>query len=273
VGDVRVSVKTKIRIVIFCICLAVFTFAFVYIVREQMNSQNRQEANAQLAEEARTLPTDEEQSLEEEQVENQDEEELLYDPNLEIPIDFAMLQEINPDVHAWIYIPGTTIDYPILQSTGYQEFYLNHDINRERNVAGAIFTQDFNSLDFRDVHTLIYGHNMADGSKFSILHQYLNGRFMEEHDIIYIYTPRNIFRYQVVYAVTYDDRHILMSFNFDEDEEYELFIYSLRNSPNINNHWNPHVTWRVGDSLITLSTCTDNVYQRLLIGAILIEKF
>ena len=265
------DIKAKIRIAIFCICLALFTFAFVYIVRAQMDSHNRQQASVQLAEDVRVAPTEEEQPLEEAPME--EEEEPSYDPNLEIPIDFAMLHQINPDVHGWIYIPGTNVNYPILQSTGYQEFYLNHNIYRERDVAGVIFTQDFNALDFRDVHTLIYGHNMADGSKFSILHQYLDGRFMEEHDIIYIYTPRNIFRYQVVYAVTYDDRHILMSFNFDEDEEYELFIYSLRNSPNINNHWNPNTNWRVGDRLITLSTCTDNVYQRLLIGAILIDEF
>ena len=269
------NIKTKIRIAIFCICLAVFTFAFVYIVREQMDSHNRQQESAQLAEDVRIAPTDEEQPLVEDPIEEEgeEEEEVSYDPNLEIPIDFAMLQEMNPDVHAWIYIPGTNVNYPILQSTGYQEFYLNRNIHGEFDPAGSIFTQDFNSLDFRDVHTLIYGHNMADGSKFSILHRFLDGRFMEEHAIIYIYTPRNIFRYQVVYAVTYDDRHILMSFNFDEDEEYDWFVYSLRNSPNINNHWNPNTNWRVGDRLITLSTCTDNVHQRLLIGAILIDEF
>jgi sortase B len=226
-----------------------------------------------LAGEVRTEPITETEDTEEySESEESETSRIAEEPLVEIPIDFTLLQERNPDVHAWIYIPGTNIDYPILQSIDYQEFYLDHNIDRQRDIAGALFTQDFNGLDFRDVHTLIYGHDMADGSKFGILNHYLNARFMEEHDIIYIYTPRNIFRYQVVYAVIYDDRHILMSFDFNEDEQYELFIYSLRNSPNVNNQWNPNVTWRVGDPLITLSTCTDNAFQRLLIGAVLIDE-
>jgi sortase B len=268
------SNKNKTRVILFCTFLAVFVFAAVYIVIDQVNVRNRHQTSAQLATEARIETVEEEYDLEDRLVEiDGEEEEVLPQPSVEIPIDFAMLQEINPDVHAWIRIPGTAIDYPILQSTDYQEFYLNHDINRQPDVAGALFTQDFNSLNFRDVHTIIYGHDMADGSKFGILHRYLSGIFMEEHEIIYIYTPWNIFRYQIVYAVTYDDRHILMSFDFEDDKDYELFIYSLRNNPNINNHWNPNATWRVGDPLITLSTCTDNRYQRLLIGAVLIEEF
>ena len=268
------NAKAKAKIIIFFICLVVFLVAFGYIIRHQMDVRNREQDRAQLAQEVRVEPSEEEEVLDDEpEVEEADEPEVEPEPEVEIPIDFAMLQERNPDVHAWIYIPGTNIDYPILQSDDYQEFYLNHNIDREPDIAGALFTQDFNGLDFRDVHTIIYGHDMADGSKFGTLHRYLDARFMEEHQYIYIYTPRNIFRYQVVYAVTYDDRHILMSFDFNNTEEYELFIYSLQNSPNINNHWNPDVSWRAGEPLITLSTCTGNPYHRLLIGAILVEVF
>jgi len=266
--------KAKARIIIFCICLVVFLVAFGYIIRYQLDAHNREQARVQLAEEVRVEPSEEIEIIDDEP-DVEEVEELETEPpiEVEIPIDFDLLQERNPDVHAWIRIPGTAIDYPILQSTDYQEFYLDHDIDRQPDMAGALFTQDFNRLDFRCVHTLIYGHDMADGSKFGTLHRYLDARFMEEHDIIYIYTPRNIFRYQVVYAVTYDDRHILMSFDFRNDDEYELFIYSLQNSPNVNNQWNPNAIWRVGDPLITLSTCTENTFQRLLIGAVLIEEF
>ena len=266
--------KAKARIIICCICLLVFLVALGAIVRHQLDVHNREQDRAQLAQEVRVEPSEEEEILNNEpEVEEVNEPEVETEVEVEIPINFDLLQERNPDVHAWIYIPGTNIDYPILQSDDYQEFYLNHNIDRQPDVAGALFTQDFNRLDFRCVHTLIYGHNMADGSKFGLLHRYLDARFMEEHQYIYIYTPRNIFRYQVVYAVTYDDRHILMSFDFNNTEEYELFIYSLQNSPNINNHWNPNASWRAGEPLITLSTCTDNPNHRLLIGAILVEVF
>ena len=263
--------KPKLKKSVFYICLAVFVLVLVYIVSMQLNSQNRQQASLKLAEEVRIEPPIQEYAPEEIPLEEEVEED-IPELTVEIPIDFIALQEINPDIHAWIYIPGSPIDYPILQSVDDQEFYLDHNIYRQACVAGAIFTQDFNGLNFEDVHTIIYGHNMADGSKFSALHQYLDASFMDEHDIIYIYTPQNILRYQVVYAVTYDNRHILMSFDFTEDDEYELFIYSLRNAPNVNNQWNPNVNWRVGEPFITLSTCTDDTFLRLLIGAILIEK-
>ena len=263
----------KIRKILLVLCAVIFTVASIYVIFQQVEQQRNRRASELLAEESRinaAIQQGDISEITEEVSEDYEEEARNF---VEIPIDFASLQERNPDVHAWIRIPGTDINYPVLQSQDYQEYYLNHDIDHNPNPAGAIFTQDFNSLDFTDVHTLIYGHNMSDGSKFSILYRYLDARFMEEHGIIYIYTPYNVFRYEVVYAITYDDRHILMSFDFDDDEQYLMFFRSLQNAPNVNALWNPNTSIRVGERLITLSTCNDNPYQRFLIGAVLIETF
>ena len=62
---------------------------------------------------------------------------------VEIPIDFQTLQNMNPDIYAWIKVPGTVIDYPIAQSETDNTYYLNHSVEHDENKAGAIFTEDY----------------------------------------------------------------------------------------------------------------------------------
>ena len=80
-----------------------------------------------------------------------------------IPIDFASLQETNPDVHAWIKIDGTNIDYPVVQNEEQEEYYLTHTWEGKYAAEGAIFTQAFNKKDFTDFNTVIYGHQIGEG--------------------------------------------------------------------------------------------------------------
>ena len=76
---------------------------------------------------------------------------------VEIPIDFQTLQNMNPDIYAWIKVPGTVIDYPIVQSGTDNSYYLNHSVEHDENKAGAIFTEDYNTKTFEDPNTVIYG--------------------------------------------------------------------------------------------------------------------
>ena len=88
-------------------------------------------------------------------------------------IDFAAAQAVNPDVYAWIWIPGTNIDYPILQSeTEDDAYYLNHTIEKKEGLPGTIYTEKYNGKDFSSPVTVIYGHNMKNGSMFADLHKY-----------------------------------------------------------------------------------------------------
>ena len=72
---------------------------------------------------------------------------------VEIPIDFQTLQNMNPDIYAWIKVPGTVIDYPIVQSGTDNSYYLNHSVEHDENKAGAIFTEDYNTKTFEDPNT------------------------------------------------------------------------------------------------------------------------
>ena len=140
---------------------------------------------------------------------------------VEIPIDFQTLQNMNPDIYAWIKVPGTVIDYPIVQSGTDNSYYLNHSVEHDENKAGAIFTEDYNTKTFEDPNTVIYGHGMANGSMFDGLHQYMDRDFFDQNKEVIIYMPDKILHYQIFAAYLYDNRHLLQSFNFDNKDIYQ----------------------------------------------------
>lgn len=78
-----------------------------------------------------------------------------------IPVKFEELQAVNPDVYAWITVPGTDIDYPILQHASDNSYYLMHNIDGSYGYPGCIYTENMNSKDFTDNNTVIYGHNIG----------------------------------------------------------------------------------------------------------------
>ena len=102
------------------------------------------------------------------------------------PIDFAAKQAENPHIIAWIQIPGTVIDYPILQSGNDvpENFYLDHGPDRKKNRNGSIYIQQINRADFTHPNTVLYGHNMANGSMFAAIRKYRHEDFFNENQYI-----------------------------------------------------------------------------------------
>ncbi len=189
------------------------------------------------------------------------------------PINFEALQAENPEICAWIQVDGTIIDYPILQSgiNTEEDFYLTHDMNGAQKKAGAIYIQQLNDKDFSDPNTLIYGHNMLNGTMFGTLKRFRGADFFEQNHYIYIYTPGHILKYEIMSAFAYDDRHILNSFNFKNAVEYQSFLDECLNPTSVTRRVREGVTATTSDKIITLSTCTSNETERYLVVAVLIE--
>ena len=103
-------------------------------------------------------------------------------------VDFKALKKINPDIVAWIRIPDTSIDYPVVQGND-DSYYLTHTFKKTEHVAGAIFLDSDNNADFSDDKNIIYGHNMKDGSMFQGLHKYESESYLQEHNKVYLYLP------------------------------------------------------------------------------------
>ena len=104
-----------------------------------------------------------------------------------VMVDFAALQAINPDIVAWLRIPGV-LEYPVVRGED-NSYYLNHTVQKTYNIAGSIFLDYRNERDFSDRKNIIYGHNMKDGSMFQGLHKYENEQYLETHNKVYLYLP------------------------------------------------------------------------------------
>ncbi len=195
----------------------------------------------------------------------------IDEKSAENPIDFASLTKKNDEIYSWIYIPDTNINYPVCQSKTDDNFYLDHDISKNYSYAGAIYSQVCNSTDYSDRVTVLYGHNMADGSMFADLHNYTDINYLKKHENIYIYTDTRKLTYKVVSAFIYDDRHIMNSFNFSDDKVFEEYLDMIKNPHSLSSCVNDSIELDTNDKIITLSTCLNIGDGRFLLQGVLVN--
>ncbi len=198
--------------------------------------------------------------------------EVLTDAE-EAPVDFEKLQAINPELYAWIRIPGTQIDYPVAQHAGEeQQFYLHHDLYGTPQFVGCIFSQEPNAKDFSDPVTVLYGHNMRNGSMFQNLHLYTQANaFEKEHNYVYVYMPKKMLIYEIYSAYYYDNRNILESNDFSDREVLEKYIEESLKPHSLGAMVKEGVKVTADDKILTLSTCiAGQPGNRLLVQAVLL---
>jgi len=171
------------------------------------------------------------------------------------PIDFPMLKEMNQEIVAWISIPGTDIEYPLVQGKD-NDKYLTQTAKGTWNSSGAIFVDYRNALDFSDVNTLIYGHNMNDGSMFSGLLEYKDRDFFDQYPSFFIYFPEAEYRFDIVAAHLTPDGSYIYNMNFPDENEISRFIASIAG----NSFSGTDIELTVEDHFVVLSTC-DYTYE------------
>lgn len=202
-------------------------------------------------------------------------------PTVDMTIDFDALKAQNPNVCAWITVedPDSTgkspIDYPILQSSSSlkEDFYLTHNLDNKYSFDGSIYIQRYNNNNFKDKVTIIYGHDLADGTMFTPLKKFRTTSYFNEHDTIHIYMPGKVLTYKIFSAFIYDDRHILNAFNsFTKDSSYQAFLDDCVKPQSLSKHVRKGVDVTTKDKIIVLSTCTNVDTQRYLVCAVLQDE-
>ena len=141
-------------------------------------------------------------------------------------INWKKLKKENEDIYAWIYIPGTDVDYPILQHPTENDYYLDHNIDGSSGYPGCIYSQgQYNGTDFTDNNTILYGHNMKDGSMFASLHNYEDIEFFDSHRFAYIYTPDGeIHAYSIYAAYVFTNDLIPMKYDLESDQGFKDYL-------------------------------------------------
>ncbi len=187
------------------------------------------------------------------------------------PIDFPTLQAEKPEAVGWIKIGGTVIDYPIMQSNqgSPENYYLDHRPDGSAHREGSIYIQQLNNSDFTDPNTVLYGHNMATGRMFAAIRRYQNKNFFDQNRYITIYIPGHVLTYEVYSAFVYDNRHILNSFDFSDENAYSLFLQQTLNPTSMTKQVREGISVTTNARIITLSTCTGRSSERFLVVGVL----
>lgn len=168
-------------------------------------------------------------------------------------------------VIGWIQMPGIKrINYPIVQHPDDNQFFLTHDWKGDPLSAGAIFANRYNSSDFTDMNTIIYGHRMKAGSMFGSLKQYSDQNFMNDNPYFYIYTPDGKkLTYEVVCFSKVTDGSDAYLMYFESPSErmayYDMMIYNALAKRDIE--------LNKFDTTVMLSTCnsSEGYYARMVL--------
>ena len=194
-------------------------------------------------------------------------------PAEEIPIDFKTLWETCPDAYAWIRIPNTQVDYPVCQMVeGDQSFYLNHRADKVAECAGALYSENYNKRDFTDPVTVLYGHDMSNGSMFQNLHLYEDRAFFEQNKDVLVYLPDRVLHYKIFAAYNYDDRHLLLANdNFTDPFVLDKFQQEILAQQSMTGFADQNTQLTKDSHILTLSTCNAYDDQRYLVQCLLMN--
>lgn len=248
--------KKKTRIFWSVVLAGVCLFSTAMLLRQFRDNSGGEEAyrEALSLASAQTPPVEQPQETEETQPRLAwVPEEINGDPEMEnlLTVDLAALRQVNPDVVGWIRIPGTKIDYPLMQGED-NDYYLNRTWEGRNNSVGSIFLEHLSNPDLTDFNTIVYGHNMKNGSMFAGLRKYTQAGYWEQHPYVYILSDAGVYRYEVfaAYKVPLDSPAYGLSFNQSETR-INFLTYALENTE-IQTGIIPELT----DRILTMSTCS-----------------
>lgn len=184
--------------------------------------------------------------------------------NEEDVIDFEKLKSINEEVVGWIKIDGTTIDYPIMQTTD-NEYYLRKDIYNNYEQCGSIFLDYKNSSNFTDKNIVVYGHHIKKGIMFADLIKIYDGSLGNDVTVN-IYTPEKTMKFKVFSSYETEPEDYSINTNI-QNSNYLEFVNTLKQRSK--NDFNAEFT--NSNQILTLSTCDSSGKNRVLVHAALEE--
>ena len=167
---------------------------------------------------------------------------------------FAM----NSDMVAWMTIPDTVVDYPVMHTPGEIERYLHMDFDGYYSFSGCLFVGD-NCTIASDAF-VVYGHNMNNGSMFGSIDYYTSEDYWSTHPDI-IFATRDETRIYKIFAAfatkVYDDDDDSGDFKYYNSvgelskEQYDAAVKDINSLSAIDTGMTPQYP----SQLVFLSTC------------------
>ena len=180
-----------------------------------------------------------------------------------IEVDFDKLKSVNEDVVGWIYVDALPdISYPIVKGKDNQT-YLHQTYEKNYNFAGTIFVDYENSGDFSDCNTLVYGHNMKNGSMFGHLKKFReDDKLYKQDKYFWILTPERNYRYEIITAYTTGVNSDTYTLFKGPGEEFEKYLETIKGYSEIQTD---DTDLTIKDRIVTLSTFTGNESTRFVV--------
>lgn len=170
--------------------------------------------------------------------------------------EFASLYAENPDIVGWLTIPGTDIDYPVMQSPDRPDYYLHRDFDGQKHSAGCLYADEPCDILTPSDNVIIYGHRMKNGSMFARLDKYMDAGYCKNNPYIHFDTLQELHTYEVV-AVFLTSSSVGNGFPYHEfvnaadDAKFDAYVARCKKLA----LFDTGVDASYGDKLITLSTC------------------
>ncbi len=180
-------------------------------------------------------------------------------------VDFEALRENGPDIIGWLSLPDTAINYPVTQ-TDNNEYYLHHLYDGTYNKVGCLFADYENQADFSDRNTIIYGHNMRDGSMFAALNEYGEQGYYDGHPQMYLVTPGGGYTMEIFTTFVAEPGESGSDtspwrLSWKDDGAYTTWLSEMAGRSVIETD----VTVTSSDKVLTLSTCTPGGKSRFIV--------
>ena len=280
--------KKTILIAVAAVCILVCVgsglFLYQYYHGVQVESTLLERMKTGTAEISSTpAPSDQPEQPEQDSGETPEESETDAAPSEEeplmktvrLPVDFAQLQAEAPDIYAWLELPDTGIDDPVLQRAGADLFYNSHNAYGQYYMCGAVFSQSaYNGRNFDSPMTVLYGHSTVLGQPgaFMELNNYADEAYFDAHREMRVYMPDGMYVYRIFAACVHSNEHLLYCHDFSDETQFDAFFSSLTDDTSPDSHIDAEALPQAGDKVLTLSTCySANKNLRYLVMGVLEE--
>jgi sortase B len=170
--------------------------------------------------------------------------------------EFKELFELNGDIVGWMSIPGTKIDYPVMQTPDDAEYYLDRNFDKKSSQRGCLFVHGDADVFAPSDNVTVFGHHMRDGSMFAQLDKYKKKSFWEANRYVYFdtLTERNTYEIVMVFRATVTGKKGFLYheyIDFADAESFDAFLDKCHSLA----MYETGVEAAYGDKLLCLSTC------------------
>lgn len=250
--------NNRLLLIVEIICAVIFLYAAfqLYLIFQDYHTATAEydSLSEQTVTVIDTNEKEEEEKDKEEEEEVKEEESILSLPyDYEVPSYEANLKNLktqNPDTVGWIILPDSKISYPIVKSRDNVE-YLTRTFEGQTANSGAIFMDANCQEGFTSQNTIIYGHNMKNGSMFNALNSLTDKEYFWRHHIFCIDTGNGFKNYEIISCYeTVETDLSSWQIGFESSAAYEQWLKNIVKRCNYD-----CADYDVTKNTITLSTC------------------